>query len=110
LGHLLDVALGRPNDALPLLAEAYKREPKESEIAASYAHALARAGKLTLAKKVLRRVVAKGATAEQMILWRWLEQGAPPLKSASKGGPSSTPPRPKSRKRPRTAQAPGRRS
>jgi thioredoxin-like negative regulator of GroEL len=110
LGHLLDVALGRPNDAVPLLAEAYKREPKESEIAASYAHALARAGKLALAKKVLRKVVAKGATAEQMILWRWLEQGAPPPKSAAKGGPTSTPPRPKSRKRPRPAQAPARRS
>jgi hypothetical protein len=54
--------------------------------------------------------VAKGATAEQMILWRWLEQGAPALKTASKGGPTSTPPRPKSRKRPRTAQQPARRS
>src|SRR6266487_1593279 len=50
-GHLLDVALGRPNDAVGLLAEAYKREPKEPEIASSYAHALARAGKLAQAKK-----------------------------------------------------------
>src|SRR5579859_6996871 len=107
LGHLLDVALGRPNDAVGLLAEAYKREPKEAEIASSYAHALARAGKLAQAKKVLRRVVAKGATAEQMILWRWLEQGAPPTKSAAKGGPTA--PRPKPRKRPRAAQ-PARRS
>ncbi len=102
LGHLLDVALGRPNDAVGLLAEAYKREPKEAEIASSYAHALARAGKLAQAKKVLRRVVAKGATAEQMILWRWLEQGAPPTKSATKGGPTA--PRPKPRKRTRAAQ------
>lgn len=109
LGHLLDVALGRPNDALALLAEAYKREPKEAEIASSYAHALARAGKLAQAKKVLRRVVAKGATAEQMILWRWLEQGAPPTRSSPKGGPSAPPPRPKPRKRARTAQ-PARRS
>ena len=113
LGHLLDVALGRPNDAVGLLAEAYKREPKEPEIASSYAHALARAGKLAQAKKVLRRVVAKGATAEQMILWRWLEQGAPPMKSSPKGGPSggpsTPPPRPKQRKRARAAQ-PARRS
>jgi Flp pilus assembly protein TadD len=109
LGHLLDVALGKPNDAVDLLAEAYKREPKEAEIASSYAHALARAGKLAQAKKVLRRVVAKGATAEQMILWRWLEQGAPPTKSSPKGGPSAPPPRPKPRKRPRAAQ-PARRS
>jgi Flp pilus assembly protein TadD len=104
LGHLLDVALERPNDAVGLLAEAYKREPKEPEIASSYAHALARAGKLAQAKKVLRRVVAKGATAEQMILWRWLEQGAPPTRSTPKGGPSTPPPRPKPRKRARTAQ------
>jgi Flp pilus assembly protein TadD len=110
LGHLLDVALGKPSDAVTLLAEAYKREPKEAEIAASYAHALARAGKLALAKKVLRRVVAKGATAEQMILWRWLEQGAPGPKNAPKGGPSTPPPsRPKSRKRARAAQTPARR-
>jgi Flp pilus assembly protein TadD len=104
LGHLLDVALGRPTDAVGLLAEAYKREPKEPEIASSYAHALARAGKLAQAKKVLRRVVAKGATAEQMILWRWLEQGAPPTKSSAKGGPSTPPLRPKPRKRTRTVQ------
>jgi Flp pilus assembly protein TadD len=104
LGHLLDVALGRPTDAVDLLAEAYKREPKEPEIASSYAHALARAGKLAQAKKVLRRVVAKGATAEQMILWRWLEQGAPPTKSSAKGGPSTPPLRPKPRKRTRTVQ------
>jgi Flp pilus assembly protein TadD len=102
LGHLLDVALGRPGDAVALLAEAYKHEPKEGEIAASYAHALARAGKLAQAKKVLRRVVAKGATAEQMILWRWIEQGAP-TQSGSPKGPGS-PTRPKSKKRPRPAQ------
>ena len=109
LGHLLDVALGRPSEAVSLLAEAYKREPKEPEIASSYAHALARAGKLAQAKKVLRRVVAKGATAEQMILWRWLEQGAPPTKSSARGGPTAPPPRPKPRKRARAAQ-PARRS
>jgi Flp pilus assembly protein TadD len=77
LGHLLDIALGQPHEAIGLLAEAHRREPKENEIAASYAHALARAGKLSLAKKVLRSVVQSGATAEQMILWRWLERGAP---------------------------------
>ena len=107
LGHLLDVALGRPADASSLLAEAHKREPKEAEIASSYAHALARAGKLAQAKKVLRRVVAKGATAEQMILWRWLEQGAPATKSSPRG--PTTPTRPKARKRARPGAAPARR-
>lgn len=101
LGHLLDVALGRPSDALALLADAYKHEPREGEIAASYAHALARTGKVALAKKVLRRVVAKGATAEQMILWRWLEQGAPDVQKAPTG--PSTPPTPKPKRRARAA-------
>ncbi len=101
LGHLLDVALGRPSDALSLLAEAYKHEPREGEIAASYAHALARTGKVAMAKKVLRRVVARGATAEQMILWRWIEQGAPDVKSRPASGP--TPPKPKPKRKARTA-------
>ncbi|HEY3595115.1 MAG TPA: tetratricopeptide repeat protein [Polyangiaceae bacterium] len=109
LGHLLDVALGRPQDAIALLAEAHKREPKENEIAASYAHALARAGRLGQAKKVLRRVVAKGATAEQMILWRWLEQGAPQTKSTP-SGPASPPRRPRAKRRARQAEQPDRRS
>jgi len=95
LGHLLDIALGRPDQALDLLSEAHKREPKETEIAASYAHALARAGKLSLARRVLRPVVQNGATAEQMILWRWIERGAPMNRERL------TPPVAKSRVRPR---------
>jgi tetratricopeptide (TPR) repeat protein len=77
LGHLYDVALDRPADALPLLERATSAQPSESEIAASYAHALARAGKLALAKRVLRRAIRHGATADQMALWRWLDAGAP---------------------------------
>jgi len=77
LGHLYDVALDRPADALPLLERATRIEPEESEIAASYAHALARAGKVALAKKVLKRAIRHGATADQMALWRWLDAGAP---------------------------------
>ena len=86
---------------MALLADAYKHEPREGEIAASYAHALARTGKVALAKKVLRRVVAKGATAEQMILWRWLEQGAPDFHKLPSG--PSTPPSPKPKRRARAA-------
>jgi Flp pilus assembly protein TadD len=108
LGHLLDVALGRPADALPLLADAYKAEPKEREIAASYAHALARAGKLAQAKRVLKRVIAKGATSDHMVLWRWLEEGAPGAAGSVSGG-GAAPPRPKSKRRARTAQPPVRR-
>jgi tetratricopeptide (TPR) repeat protein len=77
LGHLYDVALDKPADALPLLERATAMQPNESEIAASYAHALARAGKVALAKRVLRRAIRHGATADQMALWRWLDAGAP---------------------------------
>jgi Flp pilus assembly protein TadD len=77
LGHLLDVALNRPKDALPLLEQATKAETGEADIAASYAHALARCGKLMMAKRVLKRAIKHGATADQMALWRWLDAGAP---------------------------------
>jgi tetratricopeptide (TPR) repeat protein len=77
LGHIYDVALDRSREALPLLAQATQAQADESDIAASYAHALARCGKVSLAKRVLRRVIRRGATADQMALWRWLDEGAP---------------------------------
>ena len=77
LGHLYDVALDRPLDALPLLAQATQAQTGEADIAASYAHALARCGKLVLAKRVLKRAIRHGATADQMALSRWLDAGAP---------------------------------
>lgn len=90
LGHLLDVALNRPREALALLAEAYEAEPDENEIAASYAHALARSGKLAQAKKLFRRAVDKGATAEQLVLWRWLDEEAPKARGSRKSPSKST--------------------
>jgi tetratricopeptide (TPR) repeat protein len=77
LGHLYDVALDRPMDALPLLEQATQAQTGEADIAASYAHALARCGKLMLAKRVLKRAIRHGATSDQMALWRWLDAGAP---------------------------------
>jgi tetratricopeptide (TPR) repeat protein len=77
LGHLYDVALNRPKDALPLLEQATRAETGEADIAASYAHALARSGKVFLAKRVLKRAIRHGATSDQMALWRWLDAGAP---------------------------------
>lgn len=94
LGHLYDVALNRPHDALPLLAQATEAQTGEADIAASYAHALARCGKLVLAKKILKRAIRHGATADQMALWRWLDAGAP---AGGEGGP--TPARPADSKR-----------
>src|SRR4051812_43972231 len=73
LGHLYDVALDRPADALPLLARATFAQPAEADIAASYAHALARCGKVSVARRVLRRAIRRGGTADQMALARWLD-------------------------------------
>ena len=57
LGHVLDVALNRPHDALPHLERAHRDLPEESEIASSYAHALLRSGQLDKARKLLARAV-----------------------------------------------------
>lgn len=76
LGHLYDV-LDRPQQALPLLARAARSQPQEADIAASYAHALARTGQLAQAKRVLKHAIRRGGTSDQMALWRWLEAGAP---------------------------------
>jgi hypothetical protein len=103
LGHLLDVALDRPNEALPWLASAFAAARDHVEVATSYAHALARAGDLTLAKRILTRAMratGAGPTREQAALWRWFERGAPGPKrdgrdgaaaAAAHGGPNSGP-------------------
>jgi tetratricopeptide (TPR) repeat protein len=80
LGHLLDVALGRANDALPWLERAYRGAGNSGELASSYAHALARAGRLVEARNVLARAMKRTASREHSALLKWLEQGAPPDK------------------------------
>jgi tetratricopeptide (TPR) repeat protein len=77
LGHLLDVALGRAKDALPWLERAYRSAGNSGELAASYAHALARAGQLVDAREVLARAMKRTASREHAALLKWLEQGAP---------------------------------
>jgi len=64
LGHVLDVALNRPHDALPHLERAHRDLPEESEIASSYAHALLRSGQLDKARKLLARAVKCPEEAE----------------------------------------------
>jgi tetratricopeptide (TPR) repeat protein len=56
LGHLLDVALGRPLSALPHLRRAEAALPGESEIQSSLAHALLRLGRRSEATAWLTRV------------------------------------------------------
>lgn len=77
LGHLLDVALGAPLRALPWLRSAYSAKNDNSEIVASYVHALARAGHLGEARDVVGRALARFESRELEALLRWLDQGAP---------------------------------
>ncbi len=70
LGHVLDVALNRPKDALVHLARAHRDLPEESEIASSYAHALLRAGQLERARELLLLAV-KGPAEAEVILQAW---------------------------------------
>jgi tetratricopeptide (TPR) repeat protein len=73
LGHLLDVVCERPADALRYLKAAHRAWPREAEVTTSYAHALARAGDLGEARRLLTR--ALGADAETVDSWlrRWLD-------------------------------------
>jgi tetratricopeptide (TPR) repeat protein len=91
LGHLYDVALDRASDALPLLARATFAQPGEADIAASYAHALARCGKLAMAKRVLRRAIRHGGTADQMALARWLDTFDAPVTTGVTTGDAPKP-------------------
>lgn len=77
LGHLLDVALGAPQRALPWLRAAYAQKPDNTEIVASYTHALARAGKLDNAREILVRALRERRSRELEALLAWLEDGAP---------------------------------
>lgn len=90
LGHLLDVALGTPARALHWLESAYRAKPDNSEIVASYAHALGRSGREADARVVLERALARFESRELAALLRWLDQGAPShpdLAEAARGAP-----------------------
>ncbi len=78
LGHLLDVALGRGKDAVDWLRRAYQSASHSGEVAASYAHALARVGRIAEARRVLARAMKHGSSREHSALLHWLELGAPP--------------------------------
>ncbi|MBX3202242.1 MAG: hypothetical protein KF894_29195 [Labilithrix sp.] len=77
LGHLLDVALGEPARALDWLRLAYRAKADNSEIVASYVHALARAGRIGEARVILERARGRFDSRELDALLRWLDQGAP---------------------------------
>jgi len=71
LGHLIDVAFDQPQAALRWLRQAYLAAPGEREIAASYAHALARSGCLDEARAILEPAIGCCDAAGEL-LDRWL--------------------------------------
>lgn len=76
LGHLLDVALGRPHEALPLLALSRRTLPLELEIANSYAHALWACGRDGEAWEHLLDAVEGNHSRAKRMLLRWGEHRA----------------------------------
>lgn len=76
LGHLYDVGLDRLDDAVRWLARAVALAPDDPEIATSYAHALARAGRLPEARRIIRHVARGGLAPHHEPLRRWIEEGA----------------------------------
>jgi len=84
LGHLLDVALNRPVEAVRLLERAHRKEPREPEIGASCAHALGRVGRIDEARALLSKFLKDGGSSDHKALMRWLDRGAPPLGASSK--------------------------
>ncbi|HEV8247520.1 MAG TPA: tetratricopeptide repeat protein, partial [Polyangiaceae bacterium] len=71
LGHLLDVAMNRPEQALRRLAAAHRFLPDEPEVASSYAHALAGAGQLAKARELLADALdwSLRRADEQIVTW-----------------------------------------
>lgn len=71
VGHLLDVGLNRPRDAIAWLERAHQLESRNPEVASSYAHALVRVGKTERARQILRGAVGAAAEDVDATLERW---------------------------------------
>ncbi|HEY4106787.1 MAG TPA: tetratricopeptide repeat protein [Polyangiaceae bacterium] len=83
LGHVLDVALERPQDALAHLERAHRGLPHEREIASSYAHALLRSGQPERARELLLLAVEGEAEADQILsAWQYANGNRIPTKPA----------------------------
>jgi len=73
LGHLLDAAMGRPEEALSWLRLSRRTLPHEPEIASSYAHALLRAGHPDEACCELLEALDGDTVRAKELLERWSE-------------------------------------
>ena len=89
LGHLLDVALGQPEHAVPWLRAAHEAKRENTEIVASFAHALGRAGKLVEARALVVRALATHRGSRELeALLVWIDDGAPKRARDDRHGPA----------------------
>lgn len=78
LGHLLDVALNRPEAAVRHLRWAHESHPMEDEVTASLAHCLARVGQLAEAEALAQEALELSPDHESHgSLLSWIKRGAP---------------------------------
>jgi Flp pilus assembly protein TadD len=78
LGHLLDVALNRPQAAAMHLRWAHDAHPMEDEVTASLAHCLARLGELEQAQALAHEALDLAPDHESHgSLLGWIKRGAP---------------------------------
>lgn len=86
LGHLLDVALSRPQDAVTHLQRAFRAQPSQEEVGASFAQCLGRLGRCQEGVEIVVTLLQRHPRhAELLALKGWLERGAP----AGARGPST---------------------
>lgn len=71
LGHLLDVALDSPLEAIKWLALSRRGMPHEPEIKSSYAHALLRAGRRKDAERELLDALGGNVAQSAEVMERW---------------------------------------
>ncbi len=78
LGHLLDVALSRPHDAVTHLQRAFRAQPSQEEVGASYAQCLGRLGRCAEGIEIVVTLLQRHPRHAELIALRsWLERGAP---------------------------------
>ncbi len=76
LGHLMDVALGKPDRAEAHLRRAFELEPDHDEIIGSLAHCVARLGDLPTAKQLAELALEKGpCNPDHRALIQWIDAG-----------------------------------
>jgi tetratricopeptide (TPR) repeat protein len=85
LGHLLDVGLDRPEDALPYLARAHEALAHDPEIAVSYAHALVRVEQHDEAARVLAEALPEHPEEALRLLESWATETTVPKRTALSG-------------------------